>query len=269
MLFKVRVLMHSLGALGCKCILVLNINVTGEFLYFLLDIRWCTKWIFKAINIKNILLVLGEAHRNCVYISYVEPLGPSRVDATQIQSTTHLLSNTVEHWGLIFRIHSFSLVLFPTPARNWASYFTHPLPRKKQRLEKLLEGESGNDALLELIWNNIGDYHFDRQSWDKAVVYYSKAKKCEKLAECFYALGDWDSLGEMVTTLHEGSPLLPTLAKKFFHAGICKHAVSMSPSNPTWCFTLFNFNLSSVKACACTFNCIPLTKLLVKSAKSS
>ena len=139
----------------------------------------------------------------------------------------------------------------------------------KKRLEKLLEGESGNDALLELIWNNIGDYHFDRQSWDKAVVYYSKAKKCEKLAECFYALGDWDSLGEMVTTLHEGSPLLPTLAKKFFHAGICKHAVSMSPSNPTWCFTLFNFNLSSVKACACTFNCIPLTKLLVKSAKSS
>lgn len=158
--------------------------------------------------------------------------------------------------------------MFSRPARNWASYFTHRSPHKK-RLEKLLEGESGNDALLELIWNNIGDYHADRQSWDKAAVYYSKAKKCEKLAECFYALGDWDSLGEMVTTLHEGSPLLPTLAKKFFHAGICKHAVSMSPSNSTWCFTSFNFNLSSVKACACAFTCIPLRKLLVKSVKSS
>ena len=215
------------------------------------------------------LLRLGEARRNCVYISRTfEPLGPSRVDATQIQFNTHLLSNKVEHWGLIFRIHYFSIVLISKPARNWASYLTHPLPHKK-RLEKLLEGESGNDALLELIWNNIGDYHADRQSWDKAAVYYSKAKKCEKLAECFYALGDWDSLGEMVTTLHEGSPLLPTLAKKFFHAGICKHAVSMSPSNSTWRFTSFNFNLSSVKACACAFNCIPLRKLLVKSVKSS
>lgn len=89
-----------------------------------------------------------------------------------------------------------------------------------------MEGGVGNDALLELTWNNIGDYHADRQHWDKAIVYYSKAKNSDKQADCFYALEDWDSLGELMVTLHEGSPLLHSIAKKFVHVGICTHAVS-------------------------------------------
>lgn len=97
------------------------------------------------------------------------------------------------------------------------------------RLEKLLEGGGGNDPLLELTWNNIGDYHADRQSWDKAAVYYNKAKNSEKLADCLYALGDWDSLGALLESLHPGSPLFVSFAKKFANVGICKHAVS-SPS---------------------------------------
>ncbi|XP_024366604.1 uncharacterized protein [Physcomitrium patens] len=93
-------------------------------------------------------------------------------------------------------------------------------------LEKLLEGGGGNDSLLELTWNNIGDYHADRQSWDKAAVYYYKSKNCEKLAECLYALGDWDALGALLESLHQGSTLFLSLAKKFANVGICKHAVT-------------------------------------------
>ena len=82
--------------------------------------------------------------------------------------------------------------------------------------------------MLELTWNNIGDYHADRQSWDKAAVYYNKANNREKLAECLYALGDWDSLGALLESLHPGSPLFVSLAEKFANVGICKHAVSLS-----------------------------------------
>lgn len=66
------------------------------------------------------------------------------------------------------------------------------------RLEKLLEGGGGNDFLLEFMWNNIGDYYVDRQSWDKVVVYYYKFKNCEKLVECLYVLGDWDVFGVLL-----------------------------------------------------------------------
>lgn len=90
----------------------------------------------------------------------------------------------------------------------------------------MLEGGGGNDSLLELTWNNIGDYHADRQSWDKAAVYYYKSKNCEKLAECLYALGDWDALGALLESLHQGSTLFLSLAKKFANVGICKHAVT-------------------------------------------
>ncbi|KAG0617617.1 hypothetical protein M758_4G002900 [Ceratodon purpureus] len=93
-------------------------------------------------------------------------------------------------------------------------------------LEKLLEGGGGNDSLLELTWNNIGDYHADRQSWDKAAVYYNKAKNSEKLADSLYALGDWDSLGALLESLRPGSPLFVSLANKFANVGICNHAVT-------------------------------------------
>jgi WD repeat-containing protein 35 len=93
-------------------------------------------------------------------------------------------------------------------------------------VEKLLEGGTGNNSLLELTWNNIGDYYTNRQSWDKAAVYYNKANNSEKLADCLYALGDWDSLGALLESLCVGSPLFVSLAKKFANVGICKHAVS-------------------------------------------
>jgi hypothetical protein len=37
----------------------------------------------------------------------------------------------------------------------------------------------GDDQLMQLAWNRIGDYYADRQKWSKAVQYYTQAKNSE------------------------------------------------------------------------------------------
>ncbi|OAE19425.1 hypothetical protein AXG93_4273s1210 [Marchantia polymorpha subsp. ruderalis] len=93
-------------------------------------------------------------------------------------------------------------------------------------VEALISRGAGNDSLLELTWNNIGNYYADRQNWSKAATYYAKANNCEKLAECFYALQNWLDLERLMNTLHDGSPLLIVIGQKFASVGICEHAVT-------------------------------------------
>ncbi len=40
-------------------------------------------------------------------------------------------------------------------------------------------GGGGDDELLMLAHNRIGDYYAERQKWSKAVQYYSHAKNAE------------------------------------------------------------------------------------------
>ncbi|KAL2612195.1 hypothetical protein R1flu_023887 [Riccia fluitans] len=82
-------------------------------------------------------------------------------------------------------------------------------------VESLICRGAGNDSLLELTWNNIGNYYADRRNWNKAVVYYVKANNSEKLAECFYALQNWADLEKLMNTLHDGSPLLLSIGHRF------------------------------------------------------
>jgi WD repeat-containing protein 35 len=47
------------------------------------------------------------------------------------------------------------------------------------RVVQLLQTGGGDDQLMMLAWNRIGDYYADRQKWSKAVQYYTQAKNSE------------------------------------------------------------------------------------------
>ena len=66
----------------------------------------------------------------------------------------------------------------------------------------------GSDAQLEEAYNEIGDYHFERQRWDLAAKYYIMIRYLERQADCYYVLEDYDSLAKIVDQLPENSELL-------------------------------------------------------------
>lgn len=95
-------------------------------------------------------------------------------------------------------------------------------------VERLIEGGGGNDSLLELTWNSLGDLYADRQNWAKAAKFYGQAKNSEKLMNCYYSMENWEGLARLLTSIHDGSPLLLTMAQKFLSVGLCEQAVSSS-----------------------------------------
>lgn len=94
------------------------------------------------------------------------------------------------------------------------------------RVVQLLQSGGGDDQLLQLAWNKIGDYYADRQKWSKAVQYYGQAKNSEALVECYYILEDYSGLEKLISAIPEGSALLLDIGSKFESVGICGHAVS-------------------------------------------
>eukprot|EP00238_Polyblepharides_amylifera_P008608 CAMPEP_0196598138 /NCGR_PEP_ID=MMETSP1081-20130531/94147_1 /TAXON_ID=36882 /ORGANISM="Pyramimonas amylifera, Strain CCMP720" /LENGTH=1154 /DNA_ID=CAMNT_0041923789 /DNA_START=199 /DNA_END=3663 /DNA_ORIENTATION=- len=94
------------------------------------------------------------------------------------------------------------------------------------KVEKLAQGGAGDDALLFLAWNKIGEYYADRQKWHKAVAYFAQAKNTEQLVECFYILEDYVGLEKLIHTLAEGHPILCNIGKKFMSVGLCEQAVA-------------------------------------------
>lgn len=67
---------------------------------------------------------------------------------------------------------------------------------------------SGTDVQLEEAYNEIGDYHFERQNWNLAVRYYMMSRNIERQADCYYVLEDYDSLSKIMDQLPENSELL-------------------------------------------------------------
>mmetsp|Transcript_25500 Transcript_25500/g.48224 ORF Transcript_25500/g.48224 Transcript_25500/m.48224 type:complete len:1215 (+) Transcript_25500:126-3770(+) len=93
------------------------------------------------------------------------------------------------------------------------------------KVEKLAQSSAGDDALLMLAWNKIGEYYADRQKWSKAVAYFAQAKNAEQLVECFYLLEDYVGLEKLIHTLPDGHPMLCNIGKKFLSVGLCEQAV--------------------------------------------
>jgi len=94
------------------------------------------------------------------------------------------------------------------------------------KVEKLVQAGAGDDSLLTLAWNKIGDYFADRQKWSKAVAYYAQAKNTERLVDCFYGLEDYVGLEKLINTLPEGSHVLTNIGEKFVSVGLCEQAVT-------------------------------------------
>ncbi|KAJ8550446.1 hypothetical protein ON010_g10623 [Phytophthora cinnamomi] len=93
------------------------------------------------------------------------------------------------------------------------------------RVVQLVQSGGGNDDLLTLAWNMIGEYFLDRHKWEKAIKYYAQAKNTNALVQCYYALGDFNQLEALVNDIPESSPLLKEMAIKFTRAGLCQSAV--------------------------------------------
>lgn len=94
------------------------------------------------------------------------------------------------------------------------------------RVVQLVQTGGGDDDLLQLAWDRIGDYYADRQKHAKAVQYYTQAKNAEALVDCFYILEDFDNLEALTYRLPEGSPLLQNIGLKLQSVGLSEAAVN-------------------------------------------
>jgi WD repeat-containing protein 35 len=93
------------------------------------------------------------------------------------------------------------------------------------RVVQLVQSGGGDDELLTLSWNRIGDYYAARQKWGKAVQYYAQAKNSEALVDCYYILEDFKSLEKIMYSLADGSNLLKAIGERFQSVGISEAAV--------------------------------------------
>jgi WD repeat-containing protein 35 len=94
------------------------------------------------------------------------------------------------------------------------------------RVVQLVQSGGGDDELLSLAWNRIGDYYAARQKWAKAAQYYTQAKNSEALVDCYYILENFKELEKVASSLPEGSSLLKAIGEKFQSVGIAEHAMA-------------------------------------------
>lgn len=93
------------------------------------------------------------------------------------------------------------------------------------RVVQLANSGGGNDEMMFKAWSNIGEYYADRQKWNKAKRYFSKAKNIRRLCECAYIVDDYAILNKVLPTIPDGTPWLKDLAIKFQGVGLCEQAV--------------------------------------------
>lgn len=90
---------------------------------------------------------------------------------------------------------------------------------------QLIDQGAGDDALLKIAHNNLGDYWAERHRWKKAAHYYSLAQNNEALVEAYYREEDFVSLEKLIDVLPATSPLLERIANRFQSLGIAEGAV--------------------------------------------
>jgi len=89
----------------------------------------------------------------------------------------------------------------------------------------LVQQGGGDDEMLTMSWNQIGDYWMEHQMIAKAAQHYAQAKNTEKLIECYAQLEDYGALEKLIPQLTDGSPLLTVIGKKFMSVGMSAEAV--------------------------------------------
>ena len=59
-------------------------------------------------------------------------------------------------------------------------------------------GGGGDDELVKLAQNRLGDYYADRQQWAAALPLYEAANNYEALVECCYIVEDYTALAALI-----------------------------------------------------------------------
>ena len=93
------------------------------------------------------------------------------------------------------------------------------------RVVQLVQSGAGDDELLQLAWNKIGQLYFSRQKYDKAMQYYQQAKNVEYLITCYFKLENYDALRELIKELPEGSKHLIRIGDLLQRVGLHRSAV--------------------------------------------
>ena len=124
------------------------------------------------------------------------------------------------------------------------------------KVVQLVQQGGGDDNMLQMAWNKIGDYFWERQKPTKAVQYYGQAKNVEMQVAraanwrtrtptatltltptlaptltltpyqvaCYYQLEDYAGLERLISTLPDGAPQLKEIGDKFASVGMSTEA---------------------------------------------
>lgn len=93
------------------------------------------------------------------------------------------------------------------------------------RVVQLVQSGAGDDELLQLAWNKIGQHYFTRQKYDKAMQYYQQAKNIDRLITCHFKLENYDALHDLISELPEGATHLVRIGTLLQRVGLHKSAV--------------------------------------------
>ena len=85
----------------------------------------------------------------------------------------------------------------------------------------------GDDAMLSLAYDRIGDYYADRQKWYKAYKFYAKARNVERMIHCAYLLDDFATLTTLIDSTPPTAGFIAALADKFQSVGLVSEAVAV------------------------------------------
>lgn len=123
--------------------------------------------------------------------------------------------------------------LIPAPNKHRECNFCRETDRKDLALDMrmrlgdwhrvlvlLQQVGGGDDAILNMARQRVGDYYADRQRWRRAIPYYESAKTYDALVECFYVVEDFEKLAGLIDALPEGSPLLHNVGYKLQSVGL-------------------------------------------------
>jgi WD repeat-containing protein 35 len=86
-------------------------------------------------------------------------------------------------------------------------------------------GGAGDDKQLRDALTKIGEQYADNLQWGKAARYFSQAKQLPQMATCYYNLGDFESLTNMIPNVPvgalntQGESLLLDMAAKLESVG--------------------------------------------------
>ena len=69
------------------------------------------------------------------------------------------------------------------------------------QVASLVQQGGGDDEMLVLAWNQIGDYYLEHQMIAKAAQRYEQSKNVPKLIECYALLEDYASLEKLIGQL--------------------------------------------------------------------